>query len=283
MTELCENLRQSDRGALAMAVLAPLLLVQARQAVRRAPRLPAASGPVHGIAGHEEPARRLLVIGESTAAGVGARTHAQALAGFLAADLSGRLGGTVNWLARGKGGATARNVLAELVPAGPEPFDVTVVTVGINDLFDRRALRQWAADLRSLVEALSIEAPGSEALSRETPGDALGGQNVGPRIIVSGMPPVHLAPGIPQPLRFVLGRRARAMDGVTRQVAAACRATYVPINVPPADSGRLFASDGFHPSETGYREWARVLAEAVPGIGLQAPPRRGMCDTGLAG
>ena len=79
------------------------------------------------------------------------------------------------------------------------------------------------------------------------------------------MPPVHLAPGIPQPLRFVLGRRARAMDRVTRQVAAACRATYVPINVPAAGSGRLFASDGFHPSEAGYREWARVLAEAVPG------------------
>ena len=108
MTELCQNLRRSDRGALAMAVLGPLLLVQARQAVRRAPRLAAASGPVHGIAGQAEPARRLLVIGESTAAGVGARTHAQALPGFLAADLSGRLGGTVNWLARGKGGATAR-------------------------------------------------------------------------------------------------------------------------------------------------------------------------------
>ena len=256
MTELCENLRQSDSGALAMAVLAPLLLVQARQAVRRTPRLPAASGPVHGIAGQAEPARRLLVIGESTAAGVGARTHAQALAGFLAADLSGRLGGTVSWLARGKGGATARKVLAELVPAGPEPFDVTVVTVGINDLFDRRALRQWAADLRSLIQALRFEAPGDEAPD---------GQNDGARIIVSGMPPVHLAPGIPQPLRFVLGRRARAMDRVTSQVAAACRAAYVPISVPPADSGRLFASDGFHPSETGYREWARVLAEAVPG------------------
>lgn len=278
MTELCENFRQSDSGALAMAVLAPLLLVQARQAVRRAPRLPAASGPVHGIAGHEEPARRLLVIGESTAAGVGARTHAQALAGFLAADLSGRLGGTVSWLARGKGGATAHKVLAELVPAGPEPFDVTVVTVGINDLFDRRALRQWAADLRNLIEALTIEAPRSETPRSETPGS----QNDGARIIVSGMPPVHLAPGIPQPLRFVLGRRATAMDRVTRQVAAACRATYVPINVPPADSGRLFASDGFHPSEAGYREWARVLAEAVPRW-ASGHARRGMRDTGLAG
>jgi lysophospholipase L1-like esterase len=247
MTELWENSRQSGGGDLAMALLAPLLLMQARQAARRAPRLPAASGPVHGTAGHGEPMRRLLVIGESTAAGVGARTHARALPGFLAAEMSGRLGGTMNWLARGKGGATARAVLAELVPAGQGPFDVTVLTVGINDLFDRRAMRPWAADLRSLFEAL--------------------GESDHGRIIVSGLPPVHLAPGIPQPLRFVLGRRARAMDRITRQVAARCRAAYVPINVPPAGSGRLFASDGFHPSETGYREWARVLAEAVPGSG----------------
>ena len=269
MTELCENLsqtlshtvgralRRSDSGNLAMALLAPLLLVQARQAVRRAPRLPAASGPVHGVAGHGTPARRLLVIGESTAAGVGASTHAQALPGLLAAELSGHLGGTVTWLARGKGGATARRVLAELVPAGLEPFDVIVLTVGINDLFDRRALRPWAADLRSLIEALGKEALGKVALSRE----AVSRENDPARIIVSGMPPVHLAPGIPQPLRFVLGRRARAMDRITRQVATACRAVYVPINVPSARSGRLFASDGFHPSETGYREWARVLAK----------------------
>ena len=247
MTELWENSRQSGGGDLAMALLAPLLLMQARQAVRRAPRLPAASGPVQGTAGHSEPLRRLLVIGESTAAGVGARTHARALPGFLAAELSDRLGGTMNWLARGKGGATARAVRAELIPAGQGAFDVTVLTVGINDLFDRRAMRPWAADLRSLIEAL--------------------GESDRSRIIVSGLPPVHLAPGIPQPLRFVLGRRARAMDRITRQVAVSCRAAYVTISVPSAGSGRLFASDGFHPSEAGYREWARVLAEAVPGPG----------------
>jgi lysophospholipase L1-like esterase len=250
MTELRDNSRQPG-GDLAMALLAPLLLMQARQAVRRAPRIPAASGPVQGTAGHGEPLRRLLVIGESTAAGVGARTHAQALPGALAAELSGRLGGTINWLARGKGGATARTVLAELVPAGQGPFDMTVLTVGTNDLFDRRAMQPWAADLRNLIQALD--------------GRGHDRENDRGRVIVSGMPPVHLAPGIPQPLRFVLGRRARAMDRITRQVAVSCRATYVPINVPPAGSSRLFASDGFHPSEDGYREWARLLAGAVPG------------------
>ena len=247
MSESWQTARRAagaDQGAL-VALLAPLLLVQARQAVRRAPRLPGASGPPHGTAGHGGPHRRLLVIGESTAAGVGARAHTHALPGFLAAEMSGRLGGTVNWTVRGKGGATARTVLAELVPAGHEPFDVTVLTVGINDLFDRRALRPWAGDLLALIGALR-------------------GENGSTRLIVSGLPPVHRAPGIPQPLRFLLGRQARAMDRTMSQVSAACGATYVPINVTTARADKLFASDGFHPSESGYREWAHVLAKAVP-------------------
>jgi len=246
MTEFWETVRQARVGYTAMsALLAPLLVRQAREAVRRAPRLPGASGPAHGTAGHGDPGRRLLVIGESTAAGVGARAHTHALPGFLAAEMSGRLGGTVHWTVRGKGGATARAVLAELVPAGHEPFDVTVLTVGINDLFDRRPLRPWAADLRALVEALR-------------------GETGSARVIVSGLPPVDLAPGIPQPLRFVLGRQARAMDRIIRQVSAACGATYVRIKVAAARDVGLFASDGFHPSEAGYREWAQLLAKAVP-------------------
>ncbi|MGD0686385.1 MAG: SGNH/GDSL hydrolase family protein [Streptosporangiaceae bacterium] len=247
MTELWATARHPDVGHLAnTALLAPLALVQARRAVRRAPRLPAASGPAHGTAGHGDPRRRLLVIGESTAAGVGAGAHGRALPGFLAAAMSRRVGGTVTWAVRGKSGATARKVLAELVPSGQQPFDVTVLTVGINDLFDRRAPRLWAADLRGLIDALSGE----------------GGRT---RVIVSGMPPVQRVPAIPQPLRFVLSRRARAMDRVTRQVSAERGAVYVPISAAIVRGEGLFASDGFHPSEAGYRVWAGVLAGAMPG------------------
>ena len=245
MTEIWQSARQADVGHFATAVLlAPLLLVQARQAVRRAPRLPTASGPAHGTTGQGDLERRLLVIGESTAAGVGADRHARALPGFLAAELTGRLGGTVTWMVRGKSGATVRKVLAELVPAGQEPFDVTVLTVGVNDLFDRRAPRLWAGDLTSLVEALS-------------------GEHGRTRVIVSGMPPVHRVPAIPRPLRFVLGRRARVMDRVMRQVSADCGAIYAPIDEAITRGAGLFAPDGFHPSEAGYRAWARVLASAV--------------------
>jgi lysophospholipase L1-like esterase len=263
MAQVFPAARQAADGSVAMALLAPLLLVQARQTVRRAPRLPGASGPPHGSVGHGDPRRRLLVIGESTAAGVGARAHTHALPGFIATDLSGRLGGTVSWMARGKSGATTRRVLAELVPAGLEPFDVTVLTVGINDLFDRRALRPWAGDLLALIQALHSE-------------------NGRTRVVVSGLPPVDRAPGIPQPLRFVLGRQARAMDRTMRQVSAAGGATYVPIEVAAARASDLFASDGFHPSQAGYREWARLLAGAVPELGRPASGCT-MCEARLAG
>ena len=247
ITDIPETVRQAGLGHVATtALLAPLLLLQARRAVRRAPRLPGPSGPPHGVAGEGQPCRRLLVIGESTAAGIGAAEHARALPGFVAAELASRLGGTVDWTVRGKSGVTARRVIGELFPAGPEPFDLILLTVGINDLFDRRTLREWAADLLRLVETLT-------------------GENGRTRVVVSGMPPVNRIPAIPQPLRHVVAGRARAMDQITRQVSAACGATYVPITLPRAGGREFFASDGFHPSEAGYREWARALALAMPG------------------
>lgn len=245
ITDIPESVRQAGLAhVVTTALLTPLLLVQAKRAARRAPRLPSPAGPVQGTAGEGEPGRRLLVIGESTAAGVGAAEHARALPGFVAAQLTARRGGTVTWTVRAQSGATARRVLREMLPAGPEQFDLIVLAIGINDLFDRRTLRGWAADLARLV-------------------DALAGGDDRARLVVSGMPPVHRIPAIPQPLRFVLAGRARAMDQITRQVSAARGATYVPIS-PPGSGGReLFASDGFHPSEAGYRRWARAIAEAI--------------------
>lgn len=231
--------------AAAARLLVPLLRDQAMQAIREVPRLAAPSGPADGVVGQGVPYRRLLVIGESTAAGIGASRHACALPGFLATELTGRLGGTVAWTARGKSGVTARRILTELLPVGAEPFDVTLLTIGINDLLDRRESQAWAADLRALLDALAGE-------QRRT------------HIVVSGMPPVHQVPAIPQPLRFVAGLRAKTMNRITRRVSAACGAIYVPIKGFRAGGRELFAADGFHPSEAGYRRWAQVLAPAVP-------------------
>ncbi|WP_236040775.1 hypothetical protein [Marinobacter nauticus] len=56
---------------LTTALLFPVLLYQGKRTRRVTPRLPEATGDYAGQYGEGEPVFRLLVLGESTAAGVG--------------------------------------------------------------------------------------------------------------------------------------------------------------------------------------------------------------------
>ncbi|WP_346040446.1 SGNH/GDSL hydrolase family protein [Actinomadura chokoriensis] len=241
--------------------LAPVLAVQAWRTVRRTPRLDPAGGDEHGFVpganpGTGRPAFRVVVIGESTAVGVGASRHAEALPGFLAEALRDRLRRSVAWSVSGENGATARRITAGLIPAagGPGPDlgpDLVVVTTGINDLIRRRPPRRWAADVTGLVGAVRERYPDAS-------------------VLVAGMPPVHRFPALPQPLRYVLGARARTMDRITRDAARAGGAVHAPMDEAMARDRALFASDGFHPSPAGYRAWAHDLARAA--APTAAPP-----------
>ncbi|WP_396449716.1 SGNH/GDSL hydrolase family protein [Actinomadura sp.] len=238
--------------------LAPVLAVQAWWTVRRTPRLDPAGGDEHGFVqganpGAGRPAFRVVVIGESTAVGVGASRHAEALPGFLAEALGERLRRSVAWSVSGENGATARRITGGLVPPpGGSAPDLVVVTVGINDLIRRRPLRRWAADVAELVGVL--RARYAEAA-----------------VLVAGMPPVHRFPAIPRPLRYVLGARARTMDRIMAEAVRAGGAVHAPMDEAMARDRALFAADGFHPSPAGYRAWARDLARAAaPSAGLRA-------------
>ncbi|WP_395103512.1 SGNH/GDSL hydrolase family protein [Actinomadura sp. SCN-SB] len=230
----------------AMSVLfAPVLMIQARRTVRRTPRLHPAAGAHQGTVPGSVPLVRLLVIGESTAAGVGASDHTEALPGFLSGCLRELHHCGVTWSVAGKNGATARRVFREVVPSlnGFNP-DIVVITIGINDLMHRRPLRSWSLDLTALVAALR-------------------GRYEKAQVILAGMPPVHRFPALPQPLRTVMGGRAKSMDRIMQEVARAYGAVHVPMDADMAADPRMFASDGFHPSPVGYRAWAEDLARAV--------------------
>ncbi|WP_030165605.1 SGNH/GDSL hydrolase family protein [Spirillospora albida] len=227
-------------------LLAPILLVQARRMARDTPRLEPASGDEQGVTGGTDPEFTVVVIGESTAVGVGAAEHAEALPGYIAEELAERLHRCVGWAVGGESGASARRVARKIVPALDPPFpDLVVATVGINDLTRMRRLPQWADDVTHLIATLHLRYPRA-------------------MVVIAGMPPVHRFPAIPQPLRSVLGARARTMDRITREVARANGAVHVPMDEEMARDRRLFAADGFHPSADGYRAWAKDLAEAVP-------------------
>lgn len=226
--------------------LLPLLLAQGRRARRRTPRLPAAVAPYAGIAGahHALPPLTLLALGESTVAGVGVATHEEAITGQLARALSARLARPVSWRACGKNGATVRAGLERLMLRVPEqPVDIVLVAFGVNDTTAFHSVSRWRADLQALLQALE---------ARCRPG----------LVLLSGVPPIAEFPALPQPLRWVMGLKAQALDRAAHALAARLPHTHhVPFALMPRDHG-MRAADGYHPSGTGCAAWAELLAGA---------------------
>lgn len=226
----------------------PALLPQGAWVVYWTPRLPDAAGPTTGVVAGDGPPLRLVVLGESTVAGIGATSHADALSGQVARALGVRLGRAVAWQAVGRTGATARDAIATLVPQLAGRADLLVVALGVNDVMWLRTPAQWAADLGALVDAARarLEAPA---------------------VVVVGMPPVRDFRVFPQPLRLVLGLRARALDDATR-LAVAVRPGVVSVHPAVAFSPEWFCDDRLHPSPRGYARWADEIAGAgVPILG----------------
>ena len=130
-------------------VLAPLLVAQAVRTRKRAPVLPEPAGPRQGRVGQGDAELRLLIAGDSSAAGVGVAHQDQALAGHLSRALHRHTARPVRWALHAQSGLTTQQVFALLRAAAPPPADVAVVLSGVNDVIDlvptRRAVQQRAA------------------------------------------------------------------------------------------------------------------------------------------
>lgn len=225
----------------ATVLLAPALAVQGTRVRRSTPRLPDASGPRAGTTGTGEPLD-LLVLGESTVAGVGARQHGEALAGQLSSALAERGGQTVRWRAVGRTGADARAVHTELlVEACANRADIVVIALGVNDTIGLHGSGRYRRDLLRLIGALRAQ------LGQVT-------------VLLAGVPPMDRFPNLPQPLRAVLGLRSRMLDAAAAEMAALPGVTHAPVPSGLLSAG-AFAADGFHPGPAGYRAWGRQLAD----------------------
>jgi lysophospholipase L1-like esterase len=225
--------------------LLPILLAQGYWVRKRTPRLPGAEGPHTGtVVGAGEPLK-LIAVGESTVAGIGARTHEEALTGQLARNLSEQSGRTVTWKVVARSGINARATLTDLVPqlAGWRA-DVVLIALGVNDSIEFHTSRRWAADLERLIAAVRGEV-----------GDAL--------VILAGVPPLDYFPALPSPLSLALGARSAFLGEASVELVTRLKGVlYVPFQIEGRGRTDLFCADGFHPSELGYKEWAGQLASA---------------------
>ncbi len=148
--------------------------------------LPDAAGDKFGKYGDGDNAAKLFVIGESTVAGLGARTHELALAGQFARQLSEQIERPVTWKVLGKNGVTARRTIDELVPQMPdERFDYILVGLGGNDVMKLSSPVKWRRDMIELLGILRAKNP-----------DAV--------IFLSNCPMIVYSPIMPPPIKAIL-------------------------------------------------------------------------------
>ncbi len=221
-------------------MLGPLFLAQGHYVRRRTPELPEPAGAREGEAG-EGPGIRLLVLGDSAAAGVGAPTQEKALCGRIVAGLSDRY--RVQYRLVAKTGATTASTLAHLEKIPAFRTGAVVTSLGVNDVTGDVGVEEFMTRQGQLY-----------GLLREKFGARY--------ILVSGLPPMGSFVALPQPLRWYLGRRARELDeALAAALPDGLGAHYLPLSRQMARSE--LASDGFHPGPSAHAQWGAAAADRI--------------------
>ncbi|GGH27543.1 Lysophospholipase L1 [Cribrihabitans marinus] len=219
--------------------LAPVLITQGLMVRARALRLPEPDGPRSGRCGAGPPLR-LLVAGDSSAAGVGAPHQDAALAARIAAMLAQDF--EVDWRLEATTGHTTEQALARLRQMDG-PFDVAVTALGVNDTARLTSPRRFARHQRMLMDRLT--------------------EGLGVRLVIAtAVPPMQHFPALPQPLAWVLGAHAGRLDRVLANLAQTRPEVQHLVPPLPHDPG-FAAEDGYHPNPAAYDIWAQAAAQMI--------------------
>ena len=120
---------------------------QALWVAARAARLPEADGERVGRKGIGRPIR-LLVLGDSSAAGVGVTDQSETRGGKLSDALAAHY--AVEWNTVARSGGTVRSTQRTLEDLSYATFDIVLVALGINDAKNGVSLRRWSNGYRQL-------------------------------------------------------------------------------------------------------------------------------------
>jgi lysophospholipase L1-like esterase len=188
----------------------------------------------------------LAVLGDSSAAGLGAEDPAHTPGAVLARGLSAVSGRAVRLTTVAVVGATSADLIPQVdtLLAGRRP-SVTVVMVGANDVTHRVRPAVAVRHLAAAVERLVHE--GSE-------------------VVVGTCPDLGTIEPVPQPLRAIARRLSRDLAAAQTVAAVEAGARTVCLGDLLDEHfrrtpGEMFSADRFHPSSAGY---AAVAAALLP-------------------
>ncbi len=220
--------------------LGPLLLLQGMWVRMKTPSLPEPVNQASGSVGHGKTIN-LLLIGDSSAAGVGVETAEASLLGQLLKNLSPML--QVNYQMIAKTGQTTAGMINQLKSQPPHQFDVVITALGVNDVTSQVSINRWISQQQALIALIK---------HKYSP----------QKIIVSGLPPVREFPALPWPLNAYMGDWA---DAFNEAIIELCdqfdSVTFQSLRGYPAEAQA--AVDGFHPGPMVYSLWAQYLTDDI--------------------
>ena len=177
-----------------------------------------------------------VVLGDSTAQGLGASSPDGGYVGQVLPELRRQTGLPWRVLNLSVSGALTRDVLAAQLPLMPARADLVTCGIGVNDILYTSPAKLFA-DLRALIAA------------------------VPDRTVLLDLP-------LPAGCWGFLGRASVPyVTRINRTIHQAAAARGLPVAevsatfLPPWPG--KFASDYFHPSQRGYRDWSRALLNAL--------------------
>lgn len=236
-------------GALAYLATYFALPVYAWQGIavrRRTPRLPTPPGPVSGEITGEGALIRLLVIGDSSAAGVGVEDTRDGLAAQMALALHDETGRPVIWRAAGANSATSAALRDHVVPhVSPCDWSHVAISLGTNDMKNFHSVSRFKREFGTLLYALRTRFPAA-------------------KIFWAPMIDMRCVPAMPKALAQILDIRA---DAISAKGVQLCRERGAIVLQELQDvQADGFCHDGFHAGISGYAAWGQHLARQIAAL-----------------
>ncbi|HVF53129.1 MAG TPA: SGNH/GDSL hydrolase family protein [Actinomycetota bacterium] len=185
---------------------------------------------------------RFVVMGDSTAAGVGAGAIERSYPVLLAERLAGR-GQMVELTSLGYSGDRVADVRRDQLPEALNMRpDLVFIGIGANDATHLTPLSSVRDDMEVVLSSLD---------------------EAGVAVVVAGAPDMRAA-AFPEPLRSIVGWRGDRVTIAIEEVAARFPVEVVPLAVRTRgffaqDPEEHYADDLFHPGPQGYERWADAI------------------------
>mgnify|MGYP001627195360 CR=1 FL=1 len=225
---------------LVLRLLQPVLRKRSTRLRAAVKPLPPKSELVY-LEGKKPKTTTLLIIGESTAAGVGASTEEAT----FAYQVYHNLGQEYNVLNLGKNGLKAAE-LPHLFASSkiiPPSISVAVILIGANDCFGFTKPKEFTEAILSFAGQLQ--------------------KNHGTiKTVIQVIPPVYTFPAIPWIGKVLLGLHRFLLSSALRAKIVDFPSVTFMKNQQKFEAS-FFAADGIHPSDTGYAAMAKITAEFI--------------------